>query len=315
MKRLLVIAAALSLVGCSSALKSLNQRSSLNTGAGPFAFQYAEGDQDGLAKVETAVQHASPKLSRWGGIREQVNVRIMPTHELLEDAVNRDGYAWLRAWAKYDEIFVQTPRTWSLIGASQSDVDELLLHELTHCVMYQASGTRTNWTRKQIPLWFREGMASYTAKQGYRWPSLEELARYYEEDPGRDPVVAPESLYQKDNDIVYGAAHHAFTFLARRYGEDRVRQVLAKMGNGAKFPDAFKDAIGISVDAFTGEFKRFVRLRGFRGGRLLHPVTPLLKPELAPKLQLTPPPGQPEFTPDAQLTEPSEGDRPGCHYP
>src|SRR6185295_2154512 len=51
-----------------------------------------------------------------------------------------------------------------------ADVDELMLHELTHCVMYQRSASAADWSRKRIPLWFREGMASVTASQSYRWP-------------------------------------------------------------------------------------------------------------------------------------------------
>ncbi|MFL5319100.1 MAG: peptidase MA family metallohydrolase [Myxococcaceae bacterium] len=277
--------------GCATPLSALKARTEVPTEAGPFTVQYGPGDEAGVQKIQIALEHASPKLSRWGGLRDRVTMRVMPSHELLEKAVNREGYDWLRAWAKYDEVFIQTPKTWSLFGAQQGDVDELVLHELTHCVMYQASASRTSWTRKQIPLWFREGMASYTAKQAYRWPSLEELAKYLESDPSRDPITAPESLYQKDNDIVYGAAHHAFTFLVNRYGEDRVREILAKMGTGGDFPGAFKKAIGVEPEIFTNDFKRYLRMRGFRGGRVIHRASPVMLPP-GTSLELTPPPGQ-----------------------
>lgn len=295
--------------GCAGPLSGLRERSSLTTAAGPFTLEYAAGDEAGAKKIRASIEHASARLSRWGGLRENVRVHVMPTHELLEEAVNRQGYAWLRAWAKYDEIYIQTPRTWSLFGASQGDVDELMLHELTHCVMYQASATRTNWTRKQIPLWFREGMASVTAKQGYRWPSLEDVARYYDADPNRDPVGDAESLYQRDNDIVYGAAHHAFNFLLKRYGEDRVRLVLARMSSGLIFPDAFTEAIGASPEVFTADFKRYVRLRGFRGGRKLKPVAPpIVRPsDEAPKMTVLPP--------APPLGEPEVPIPAGCHLP
>lgn len=304
-KRLALLALFGFVTGCSTPLASMRERTDVPTRAGPFVIQFAPGADSDVKKVQTALEHASPKLSVWGGIREPVTMRVMPSHELLEKAVNRDGYGWLRAWAKYDEVFIQSPKTWSVFGAGQNDVDELVLHELTHCVMYQASGTRTSWTRKQIPLWFREGMASYTAQQAYRWPSLEDLARFYDEAPERDPVTAPESLYQKDNDIVYAAAHHAFTFLVHRYGEDRVREILAKMNSGAFFTDAFKRSVGIDPETFTNDFKRYVRLRGFRGGRVLHlkTVTP------ATTIQLMPPPA------DVQTVEVPEPDRPGCHLP
>lgn len=300
--------------GCASPISGLKERSALLTNAGPVTIEYATGDESGARKVTQAIQNAAPRLSRWGGLRENVKVRVMPTHALLEDAVNRHGYAWLRAWARYDEVFIQTPRTWSIFGASQSDVDELMLHELTHCVMYQSAATRTNWTRKQIPLWFREGMASVTAKQGYRWPSLEDVARYYDAHPTRDPVGDPEALYQRDNDIVYGAAHHAFNFLVKRYGEDRVRRVLGNMADGTTFPEAFEAAIGVSPEMLTADFKRYVRLRGFRGGRAVRrvvlPPTPVIQPSPhIPGIEVLPPP-----PPDEAELSPEERS-PGCHLP
>ena len=87
-------------------------------------------------------------------------------------------------WSRYDEVFVQAPSTWGLAGATPAQVDELLLHELTHSLMYQLASDRLGWSRKQIPLWFREGMASFTADQAYRWVTLEEIARHLESFPG-----------------------------------------------------------------------------------------------------------------------------------
>ncbi len=251
--RVLVLAAMVG--GCASPLASLKQRSETSTAVGPFVFEFAERDQAAVDQVHRAVDRAGPVLARWGQIRDPIHVRVMPNHALLEAAVNRQGYDWLRAWAKYDEIFIQSPRTWGLFGGSQDQIDELVLHELTHSVMYQAAADGESWRRKQIPLWFREGMASYTARQGYRWPTLEDLARFYADHPGLDPVGEPDELYRSKSDWVYGAAHHAFTWLVRCHGEDAVRAVLKKMREGAVFPDAFTAAIGIA----PGDLRRRVQ--------------------------------------------------------
>src|SRR5262249_42262530 len=152
--------------------------------------------------------------------------------ERLEEVVSRSGYDWLRAWARYDEVIVQSPSTWGASSARQKDVDELLLHELTHCLMYQRAGTAEDWRKREIPLWFREGMASVTAEQTYRWMALEDLAQFYEAHPEQDPVTDPDSLYQEQNQVVYGAAHHAFAFLLQRYGEGGVHKTLDAMFKG-----------------------------------------------------------------------------------
>lgn len=256
------------LAGCSAARQSTRYRSSVETTAGTFAFEYTDADREVRRKLDQSVALASPRLAQWGGLREPVSIFILPTHEALEHAVDRHGYEWLRAWARYDEIFLQSPRTWSVFGAAQSEIDELMIHELTHTVMYQQAADRTHWARKGIPLWFREGMASWTAHQAYRWPTLEDLARFYERNPDADPIGDPEPLYQRESAIVYGAAHHAFNFLVKRYGKDQVRAVLAQMRGGDTFAEAFPAAVGLSQAAFVNDFKRYVRLRGFRGGRV-----------------------------------------------
>lgn len=253
--------------GCASPLASLRERTQLPTERGEFIFQFAAQDREAVERVEKSVKRAAPRLERWGTLREPVHIRVLPTHDLLEAAVNRQGFTWLRAWARYDEVFLQSPKTWGVFGAAQDQLDELILHELTHCLMYQQAATRTGWTRKQIPLWFREGMASFTANQGYRWPALEDLARWFEQHPKDDPVKAPEAMYQARSDWVYGAAHHAFSFLVKRYGEARVRDLLAAMRGGQEFPQAFEDVIGLPPDSFADDFKRYVKMRGFRGGR------------------------------------------------
>lgn len=259
---------ALLLGACATPLKALTEQRTVETGLAAFDLRYAEPDARTVERVEESLRRASVKLERWGELREPVKIRILPSHQLLEEAVDREGYDWLRAWARYDEIFLQSPRTWSLLGASQSEIDELMLHELTHSLMYQLAGTRSNWPRKRIPLWFREGMASYIAQQAYRWPTLEELARFFRRHALLDPVGEPESLYQVESDMVYAAAHHAFSFLVRRYGEERIRALLQRMGEGTVFPTAFAEVMGVSAKSFEEDFKRYVRLRGFRGGRL-----------------------------------------------
>jgi len=269
----LAVAASLALVlavgqGCAAAqviaVASLRERAELVTEVGTFQLSYQSGDEGSVGVLERAIRAASPRLVHWGRLRSPVRVAVLPTHESLEAAVNRHGYDWLRAWARYEEIFVQSPRTWTVAGANPVDVDELMLHELTHCLMYQRSAGRGDWMRKRIPLWFREGMASVTASQGYRWPSLEDLARFYAGHPGEDPVAEPDALYQGQNVVVYGAAHHAFAFLVRRYGEAAVEKTMEQMSAGAAFPEAFQAATGVEAKYFVEDFKRFVRWGGFR---------------------------------------------------
>ena len=237
--RLALGVAALIAAACAAQLPQLQRRDGLSTSLGTFVIEYSDLDSSALTAIAPAVESAAPPIGRWGKLRSPVKIEVLASHELLEQAVNRPGYDWLRAWARYDEVFIQSPRSWGFIGPRQGEINELLTHELTHCTMYQQSSDRPNWSEKEFPLWFREGMASYTAGQGYRWPNVDELARFLETHPKEDPIAHADALYKEQSDIVYSAAHHAFVYLVQRYGEAGVRDILHAMRRGPSFPEAF----------------------------------------------------------------------------
>jgi hypothetical protein len=227
---------------------------------------FVEGARDDGERVARLVPAALAEVTgRWGDLRAPLRVEVVPDHAALEEAVDRKDYPWLRAWARYGEVWVQAPSTWGLLGASDAAVRELLVHELTHVVMYQRCAGDDDWRRRRIPVWFREGMASWTARQGYRRPRLPEIADWLHEHPGQDPIGDADALYQDDGGVVYAAGHHAFAFLVDRYGVPAVRALLARMyATGETFPEAFGPTVGISLDAFEAEFGRYVRLEGWR---------------------------------------------------
>jgi hypothetical protein len=252
-----------------------------------FRIHYWTEDAAAAAQLSRSLVRSVPRVARWGKLSREVTITLYPSHAALEAAVHREGLEWLRAWAQYQTIDVQSPRTWGWFGASDEALDELVTHELTHCVMYQTAASEWTWPHKGIPLWFQEGLASVTADQGHRRSTPEELRRFYlgsMPSPGAgdgypramaraahgyassdgDPVTDPEPLYQDSSDIVYGAAHRTFEFLLSRYGEERVRAVMARMHEGRAFEQAFAESIGISEAAFASEFRRYVLWQGWR---------------------------------------------------
>lgn len=239
------------------------RQTALETEEGTFLVHHAPGDEESGERVRQAIARALPKVARWGKLSFPVVVSVEPTHEHLVRAVDRPGYDWLRAWARFDVIYIQSPRSWSARGATQAQLEELITHELTHCVMYQQAAAPSEWQYKRIPIWFREGMASVTAGQGYRRATLAEVKRHYAALEA-DPVSEADRLYKHRSDEVYSAAHHAFAFLVNRYGDQKVREVLAAMRAGRKFDAAFEQAIGLPKERFEREFRRYVEMEGWR---------------------------------------------------
>jgi hypothetical protein len=254
-----------------------------------FRLQYWPEDEEAARQVRTALALAVPRVARWGRLVAPVLVTIHPSHQALEAAVQRQDHSWLRAWARYASIDLQSPRTWEppdvlLGGPTDEQVAELLAHELVHCVMYQAVGGEATWTQRDIPLWFREGLASVVAGQGYKRVGPEAIWRFYRDasgggdgepararvqgDPLTDPEPPPgEPLDKREADLVYGTAHRAFQFLLDRYGQARVRGVLERMRRGQPFGGAFQAEIGIDPRAFADDFKRYIVFQGWRRER------------------------------------------------
>ncbi len=249
------------LAACAATLPTLKSHQTLTTQLGTFEIHYAESDRADAERLVQAIRDAVPRLKRWGELREVVNVYVLRDHEELERATGKTDYPWLRAWARYGDVLIQAPHTWGLVASTQSEVNELVLHELTHCLMYQLSSGPQDWSGKKIPLWFREGMAAFTAAQRYRWPTLDELARFYAAHPEQDPLLASDEIYREQSNFVYAAAYYAFAFLRKRYQESAIRELFRQMRQGASFPEAFERAIGISVDAFVRDFERYVKWR------------------------------------------------------
>jgi hypothetical protein len=253
-----------------------------------FRIQYWNEDAASAAQLSRSLVRSVPRVAKWGRLSREVTITIYPSHAALEAAVHREGLDWLRAFARYQTIDLQSPRTWGWFAASDGEVDELLTHELTHCAMYQTAASEWTWPHKGIPLWFQEGLASVTAGEGRHRSTPEELRRFYLGSmpaPGAgdgypravaraarggylssdgDPVTDPEPLYQEGADIVYGAAYRAVEFLRSRYGEERVRAIMARMHEGRAFEQAFAESIGISEAAFASEFRRYVLWQGWR---------------------------------------------------
>jgi hypothetical protein len=243
----------------------------------------APGEGAAARQVVRALAVAAPRAQRFAPLVAPVTLTLHRSHEDLERAVDREGYDWLRAWARQRTIDLQSPRTWHVLGASDREVEELLAHELTHCAMFQAvppGPSEGAWVLLDVPRWFAEGMASVSAGQGHRRATVEQLRQHWREveagagdgwlasrlgrsgqpppEPRGDPLLDPDPLYRERADLVYGAAHHAFAALVDQHGEGAVRRIVARVREGASFAAAFREVIGVDPEGFAEGFRRDV---------------------------------------------------------
>lgn len=263
--------------GCATPLATLTRSSAASLGAVTAEIRSAPLSNEDHPRLSGSLARVSPGLQRWGGLSERVTIHVVPDHDMLERAVRRSGFSWLRAWAQYDSLILQAPRTWT---GNDAELDELLLHELTHCLLFQKIGTSADWASKPVPFWFREGMATVTAGQALRFLSLEDLADWLDRHADVDVFAESEQLSREEFTATYGLASHAMRFLLRRATDEQLNALLAAMKTGATFDDAFQTHVGTSRERFEADFVSYLRFRGFRGfGRKVRP------PEFVPPVQ------------------------------
>lgn len=203
-----------------------------------------------------ATLYALRENQRWSTLEAPLHVRIFPTHRSLEEALQL-RLPWVRAWARYGDIWLQSPRTWRR-QFYQWPLTELLTHEIAHVVMFQMCCAPNDWEKRPIPLWFREGMASVTAQQGYVRLSVERLAAFFASPRGKRvwrSLESVEALRYSQNEL-YSLGHWLFDELQQRIKQEGVRQLLLAMRTGKTFEQAFQQQVGSRVQAFLDEFAR-----------------------------------------------------------
>jgi len=243
------------------------------TEAGAIRLEFVEWHEETSDLLKSVVPEAEKALSRWGGLLEPVRITVVNSHWELEELVGRP-LPGISAWARRNQVILWDPRWWPLPASAQHDpnlaagirrtqVTGLLKHELTHSLMFQRAGRLPADPQDRIPFWFREGMATLTAREGAQWPPPESLSQWLAKHPGVDPLRDGATLARTQPPVAYGAAYHAFGFLERRYGDATVLQILDLMRVRDGFPDAFREALGISVESFANDFRRYLGWRGF----------------------------------------------------
>jgi hypothetical protein len=270
-----VLVAAALLAGCAPRAPATAEVRALDFAVATARFRivHGPGDEAVARRVRRAVELAVPRVARWGVPAHPITVTIHPSQGALAAAVHRPGDDWPRGWARWETIELQSPRTWGFRGASDRDLEQLVAHELTHCVTYQLAGDRIGWMHREIPRWFAEGIASVTAGEGHRHGGMEALLEAYEERLGApaagsssqaDPFLDSDPRGRRESRAAYRAAHHAAELLVARHGEQGVREVLRLMGSGLRFPAAFERALGLTPAAFVADFRRHVVSRAWR---------------------------------------------------
>ena len=223
--------------------------------APPIVIVYTKPLEQDARLVHDALLAAGPQLGAFGPLRQPTTITLQPDQATIGARAGLVNSPWLRAWATYSDIELQTPSSWQG-PARREHLLTLLVHELTHLAMYQRAGNRADWHRKPLPFWFREGLACYVAGLGDNRFSRERLQAFYlsPDYPG-DPILEGESLVLSHPREVYAASYYFMQALVERFGRACIGDVLDHIRAGEGFLEAWQNGTGTPFAAVLAEWR------------------------------------------------------------
>ena len=137
---------------------------------------------------------------------------------------------------------------------SYEEFRHVLHHELTHAVIFDMlyGGMGSLLSRQalfRLPLWFSEGYAEYSSRHG--WDTFADMVI-------RDATVHGYliPLDYVGGYLAYKEGQSAVLFLAERYGEQKISEIISKGRFELTMDNALKKAIGMGSEEFTQEWEK-----------------------------------------------------------
>ncbi len=147
---------------------------------------------------------------------------------------------------------------------SYYELRHVIHHEMTHVFMFDIvyRGLAESVIRQAyfnpVPLWFAEGLAEF-ASQG--WDTQAEMI--LRDLTTADAVVPLEYLY--GGYLVYKEGQSALNFIADRYGEEKVKELVRVMARTQNLERSLREATGLSTAELNQEWERWLRNRYWPG--------------------------------------------------
>ncbi|MCX5801176.1 MAG: hypothetical protein NTX17_07315 [Candidatus Eisenbacteria bacterium] len=141
---------------------------------------------------------------------------------------------------------------------SYEDLRHVVVHELTHAFMFDMMYTGifdsilSAQYLYQIPLWFSEGLAEY---ESLGWDEEADMVM-------RDAAVSGYAVHLdmlSGGYLVYKQGQSAMSFLARRYGKEKLREIVGGLRTNRDLENAFQRSLGMSERKFSEAWMESLR--------------------------------------------------------
>ncbi|HEB84806.1 MAG TPA: peptidase S9, partial [Bacteroidetes bacterium] len=131
-------------------------------------------------------------------------------------------------------------------------------HELTHAVMLRmlyGEGVQsiiTGISRMPLPIWFIEGLAEYESQGG--WSNEADM---YLRDAIVNDYLPP--IPRLSGYFIYKGGESILYYLDRRYGSQKVGELLRQIRRNRDFGSAVKEAIGVNLEELSKRWHRYLK--------------------------------------------------------
>jgi len=141
---------------------------------------------------------------------------------------------------------------------SYEDFRHVLHHELTHAVIFNllyGNALKSVFSREALfrpPLWFAEGYAEYSSRHGW---DLE--ADMFARDAIIQGYMPP--LEMLDGYLAYKGGQSVINFIAEKYGQEKILEILSKGRVVVSMDRAVKAALGLSMEDLSDEWQKALK--------------------------------------------------------
>ncbi|HEV2131633.1 MAG TPA: hypothetical protein VGR27_11050, partial [Longimicrobiaceae bacterium] len=148
------------------------------------------------------------------------------------------------------------------LTGSYQETDHVVGHELVHAFQYDISGLgRAGGAIEQaarrfnVPLWFVEGMAEYLSVG----PVDAHTAMWLRDAAITGEIPSIEQLSTDPRIFPYRYGHALWAYIAGRWGDAVIGQILKQVGQGVPYAQAFQRVLNVSLDEISDQWQVAIR--------------------------------------------------------
>ena len=223
---------------------------------GPVVLYCYEKDMQHGDKIISIVDQALPVMSERFGLsrRPEVTILVAPSQKIYDQITGGQIPEWGIAAAEPEQsvIFLKSPR----IARPETDLKSVVLHELSHVLLYTASGGYP------IDRWFDEGLAM-TFSEEKRFLETLTLARavFAGEIIKLDEVDDVLTFRRQKAGLAYQESLSAVQFLIDRFGGEALAGIIRRIGQNADMDAALQSAVGMGFGEFEDSWYQAMRIK------------------------------------------------------